>query len=130
MYVFGSSWVDSAKLSQAEAETPGEVRPVADVPGFLARLRERMTSGAPAEGGCTFFAWVRDRGATAEDPHALIRTWMSPGGPEREERYEPGAGWSTSQLRDDYRRGRIDGEFVRITEEDAERIMTSGSRLQ
>lgn len=70
----------------------------------------------------TYFAWV-DWGNTHDDPTGLLRTWQTPLGTEREERYTAGTGWDRSYIREDWHRGRYDGRFDKIDLAAAEQII-------
>lgn len=93
---------------------------------FQEALRERaLRHGQPDApvAQYTYFAWVEDWGKTQEDPTGLLRTWLTPGGFEREERYTPGSGWARSFVREEWHRGRYDGRFDKIDHAAAERII-------
>lgn len=69
----------------------------------------------------TYVAWVDDK--TLDDPDGVLRTWTKPNGYNKEQRYIPGSGWRDSYIREDWHRGRYDGDFEVIDQAVAQRII-------
>ncbi|MEU3642017.1 hypothetical protein AB0E59_01455 [Lentzea sp. NPDC034063] len=123
IYVHGSSWQPSGGLRGQGTAVVRRI-PEEDAGRFLEQCRAQLLHPREHRPVYVYFAWV-DEGYTVTEPTAVIRNWIGPRGYEREESCRPGSGWWGSDLRDDWHRGKIDGRFEPITEQAAERFMTS-----
>lgn len=115
-------WAPSTALRSASGAD--EVQPVDEEAAvrFQDSLRDRVSRSKSPDGQpYTYVAWM-DNGSL-DDPDGVLRTWTEPNGYNAEQRYIPGTGWRDSYIREDWHRGRYDGDFEVIDQATAEQII-------
>ncbi|MEV6715794.1 hypothetical protein AB0M48_27575 [Lentzea sp. NPDC051208] len=117
------AWVPTDDLVMLESgRSRAQARPITEETArrFEEVQFKRFHADNPADGKYDYLAWV-DVDHPADDPLAVIRTWILPGGGRREQMYVSGVrAWRPSFVREDIGRGHVDGALVPITEEAAE----------
>jgi hypothetical protein len=116
------SQVYTQDLRWQDGGIEGEAHPITEEAArrFEELQATRVRGYEPADGRYSYSVIVTGL-RPIENPHALLRTWLSPQGYSVEQVWTPTGGWMNSSYTDDLRTGHLDGEAVGIAEEDVER---------